>query len=329
MPKGSGQKLKLYYLSRIMIEKTDDEHSLSMAEIISELEEYGITADRKSLYDDMQALEVLGLEIIGEKIGHGYYYHVGAKQFEIAELKLLVDSIQSSKFITEKKSRDLIKKLTGFVSEYEAQQLNRQVMVQGRIKTMNESIYLIVDDIHRAIANNRNITFKYMKWNADKEMVPRKDKLYEVSPWALSWDDENYYLIAYDVEADAIKHYRVDKIREIEVSENKRRGRELFREFDLAKYSRMNFGMYGGEAVRVRLQFKEELVGVMLDRFGREIPVNRSKQKGWLETNVEVALSDQFFGWLFALGTGVQITGPKSVVTRFRQEIDALRKLYS
>ena len=202
-------------------------------------------------------------------------------------------------------------------------------MVQGRIKTMNESIYLIVDDIHRAIANNRNITFKYMKWNADKEMVPRKDKLYEVSPWALSWDDENYYLIAYDAEKDVIKHYRVDKIRDIEISENKRRGRDLFREFDLAKYSRMNFGMFGGEAVRVRLQFKEELVGVMLDRFGKEIPVNKSKQKGWLETNVEVALSDQFFGWLFALGTGAQIIGPKSVVTRFRQEIDALRKMYS
>ena len=143
MPKGSGQKLKLYYLGKILLEKTDDEHVLSLAEIISELEEYGVTADRKSLYDDLQVLEVMGLEIIGEKIGHGYYYHVGSKQFEIAELKLLVDAIQSSKFITEKKSNELIKKLTGFVSEYEAMQLKRQVMVQGRIKTMNESIYYI------------------------------------------------------------------------------------------------------------------------------------------------------------------------------------------
>ncbi len=328
MPKGSGQKLKLYYLSRILIEKTDDENSLSMADIISELEEYGVTADRKSLYDDLQALEVMGYEIIGEKVGHGYYYHIGRKQFELAELKLLVDAIQSSKFITEKKSNELIKKLTGFVSEYEAQQLKRQVMVQGRIKTMNESIYYIVDEIHKAIANNRKISFNYMKWNADKEMVPRKDKRYEASPWALNWDDENYYLIAYDEEMDCIKHYRVDKMRDIEISEEKRRGRDIFREFDPAKYSRMNFGMFGGTAVRVKLQFKEELVGVMLDRFGKDIPISRIKQSGWLETNVEVALSDQFYGWLFALGTGVKLVGPKSVVTQFGKELDEIKKLY-
>lgn len=329
MPKGSGQKVKLYYLSRILIEKTDDDHWLTASELISELEEYGVEVERKSLYDDMETLRELGLDIIRTREGRDHYYHVGAKHFELAELKLLVDAIQSSKFITEKKSRNLIKKLTYFVSEYEADQLNRQVMVQGRVKTMNESIYLIVDDIHRAMADNKNITFKYMKWNADKEMVPRKDKLYEVSPWALIWDDENYYMVAYDEEADAIKHYRVDKIRSIEISDNKRRGRDHFRESDLARYNSMNFGMFGGEIVRVRLQFKEELVGVMIDRFGKEIPVNKSKQKGWLETNVEVALSDQFFGWIFGLGNGVQITGPKSVVTRFSQELNEIRKMYS
>ena len=328
MPKGSGQKLKLYYLGKIMLEKTDDDHVLSLAEIISELEEYGVTADRKSLYDDLQALEVLGLEIIGEKIGHGYYYHVGSKQFEIAELKLLVDAIQSSKFITEKKSNELIKKLTGFVSEYEAMQLKRQVMVQGRIKTMNESIYYIVDEIHKAIANNRAIRFKYMKWNKDKEMVPRREGFYEVSPWALTWDDENYYLIAYDEESDKIKHYRVDKMRDIEITDGRRRGRDVFRSFDPASYSKMSFGMFGGEAVRVKLQFEEELVGVIIDRFGKDIPINKVKGSNMLETNVEVALSDQFFGWVFALGRRIKIAGPKSVVTKFKQELEALKKLY-
>ena len=170
MPKGTNQKLKLYYLSRIMMEKTDDEHFITMPEIQRALEEYGVTADRKSLYDDLEALRVLGIDVIGEKDGRSYVYHVGKKQFEIAELKLLVDAIQSSKFITEKKSNELIKKLTGLASDYEASQLKRQVVVQGRIKTMNESIYYIVDDIHNAITNNKKICFEYLRWNLDKKM---------------------------------------------------------------------------------------------------------------------------------------------------------------
>lgn len=328
MPKGSGQKLKLYYLAKIMLEKTDDEHMMSMAEMITELEEYGVSADRKSLYDDLQALSVLGLDIIGEKIGRGFYYHVGNKHFEIAELKLLVDAIQSSKFITEKKSNELIKKLTSFVSVYEAMQLKRQVMVQGRIKTMNESIYYIVDEIHRAIANNRVIRFRYMKWNTDKEMVPRREGFYRVSPWALIWDDENYYLIAHDEESDSIRHYRVDKMQDIELTDEKRRGRDSFKAFDPASYSRKNFGMYAGEEIRVKLMFKEEIVGVLIDRFGKDIKINKTKEKGWYETYVEVALSDQFFGWIFALGKNIKITGPKSVVNKFKQELEALKKLY-
>ncbi len=328
MPKGTNQKLKLYYLSRIMTEKTDDEHKLTLAEIQSLLEEYGVTADRKSLYDDLEALTVLGIDVIGEKEGRNYYYHVGEKQFEIAELKLLVDAIQSSKFITEKKSSDLIKKITGLASEYEAQELKRQVTVQGRIKTMNESIYYIVDEIHRAISGNRMIRFEYMRWNINKEMVRKHDKIYEVSPWALIWDDENYYMIAYEAETDKIKHFRVDKMRSIEHTEKKRKGRDLFREFDMASYTQMNFGMFGGEETRVKIRFKEELVGVMIDRFGKDIPIRQTKDKGWAETTVNVAVSGQFFGWIFGLGDGVVITGPAKVVESFKKELLSLNKLY-
>ena len=195
MPKGKDQKLKLYRLARIMIEKTDNEHMLDIGEIRDELAKYEITADRKSLYDDFRALEVLGIVIEGVKIGRNYYYHVVGKPFEIAETKLLVDAIQSSKFITEKKSRQLIKKLTANVSEYEARELNRQVVVNGRIKTMNESIYYNVDEIHHAITENKKIRFEYLKWSLEKELVPRKNTKYVVSPWALTWDDENYYMI--------------------------------------------------------------------------------------------------------------------------------------
>ena len=195
MPKGSHQKLKLYYLSKIMLEKTDEEHMITMPEIQKALEAYDVTADRKSLYDDLEQLKVLGVEVKGEKIGRNFYYHVSNKKFEIAELKLLVDAIQSSKFITEKKSKELINKLTSFASRYEESQLNRQVVVQGRVKTMNESIYYFVDDVHRAIAENKQIRFEYMKWNKDKKLVRRRETPYTVSPWALTWDDENYYLM--------------------------------------------------------------------------------------------------------------------------------------
>lgn len=329
MPKGANQKLKLYYLAKIMVKMTDDEHFLTMPQIKERLEECGITADRKSLYDDMEALRTLGIDVILEQVGRNYYYHVGSKHFEIAELKLLVDAIQSSKFITEKKSNELIKKLTGLVSEYEAMQLKRQVEVQGRIKTMNESIYYIVDEIHTAISTNRRIQFEYLKWNLNKELVPRKDGLYEVSPWALTWDDENYYLIAFDAEADKIKHYRVDKMRNIRIMDDRRLGKEHFKAFDMAAYSKMNFGMFGGTETKVKLKFKNDLVGVLIDRFGKDISIRKSDEEGWSETSVDVAISDQFFGWLFALSDGVIIASPEDVKDRYRQELLKITERYS
>ena len=319
MPKGTNQKLKLYYLARIMTEETDDEHMITMPEIKSALEAYGVTADRKSLYDDLETLRVLGIDVIGEKVGRNFYYHVGCKQFEIAELKLLVDAIQSSKFITEKKSNELIKKLTNMASNYEAAQLKRQVVVQGRVKTMNESIYYFVDDVHRAIAENKQISFEYMKWNEQKKMVRRKDGSYIVSPWAMTWDDENYYLIAYDEEADCIKHFRVDKMKSIQVLDEKRTGKEKFKAFNLANYAKMNFGMFGGKPTKVKIAFTNDMAGVFIDRFGRDIMIHPSKLKGWSEITVDVAVSDHFFGWIFALGTKVKILSPNDVVTKYKK----------
>ena len=328
MPKGTNQKFKLYYLSRIMLEKTDDDHMIDMSEIKTALEAYGVTADRKSLYDDLEALRVLGVDVIGEKVGRNYYYHVGGKQFEIAELKLLVDAIQSSKFITEKKSKELIKKLTDMASHYEATQLKRQVVVQGRVKTMNESIYYFVDDVHRAIAENKKIRFEYMKWNEQKKMVRRKDGSYTVSPWALTWDDENYYLIAFDEEAGCIKHFRVDKLKSIEVLDELREGKEEFKAFNLAKYAKMSFGMFGGKSTKVKIAFDNEMAGVFIDRFGRDISIYPADKKGWSEITVDVAMSDQFLGWIFALGPKVRIIGPEDVVCRYKKELNEMVKLY-
>ncbi len=328
MPKNANQKLKLYYLYRILHDMTDDEHALTMPEIQMHLSECDITADRKSLYDDLDALRQLGYDIIGEKNGRSYNYHMGEKEFEIAELKLLVDAIQSSKFITERKSNELIKKLTCFVSRYEATQLKRQVIVQGRIKTMNESIYYLVDELHSAISNKRKIRFDYLKWDINKELVKKREKRYEVSPWALTWDDENYYMIAYDASADKIKHYRVDKMRNIELLDEKLQGKELFQKFDMASYSKMNFGMFGGEAVKVKVRFKNELVGVFIDRFGKDISVRRTDDPDWVEANVDVAMSDQFLGWIFSLGPGVKIVAPQEAVDIYIREIEAIRAMY-
>jgi predicted DNA-binding transcriptional regulator YafY len=311
-----------------MTEKTDDEHVLTMPEIQVYLEEYGVTADRKSLYDDLEALRVLGIDVIGEKQGRYYAYHVGKKQFELAELKLLVDAIQSSKFITERKSNELIKKITSLASDYEATKLKRQVVVQGRIKTMNESIYYVIDDIHNAISNNRSIRFEYMRWNLKKKMERRKDKPYEASPWALMWDAENYYMVAFDAQEGKIKHYRVDKMRNIELLDEERKGQEHFNNIDMAAYARMNFGMFGGESVMVKLQFQNDMVGVLLDRFGKGIPINQTYKEGWSETHVEVELSDQFLGWIFSLGTKVKILEPEEVVERYTRELATMSQMY-
>jgi len=335
MPKNENQKLKLYYLYRIMLEQTDEEHGLSMQDILTELAERGITCERKSIYRDFKVLtENMGLEIIGEQVGSNYYYHVGQKQFELAELKLLVDSVQASKFITEKKSDSLIKKITTLASVYEAEELGRQVHVQGRIKTMNESIYYNVDEIHNAINQNSSIKFKYMQWSTDKKLVPRKTeddseiKIYEVSPWALTWDDENYYLIAFDHNEKKIKHYRVDKMDKISITGEKREGRNEFRDFDPGVYAKKNFGMFSGETKRVEIEFPENMVGVFIDRFGKDIMIKKAERKGYFKTFVEVAVSKQFFGWIFALGPEVKINGPEEVVKSIKKEIKDTLKNY-
>ena len=328
MPKGKQQKLKLYYLSRIMTEKTDDEHGLSMKEIQMRLAEYGCTADRKSLYDDLEALRVLGIDVIGEPVGGGYLYHVGKKQFDIAELKLLVDAVQSSKFITEKKSNELIKKLTSMASDYEAAQLKRQVVVQGRVKTMNESIYYSVDEIHNAIAHNRKIRFRYFHWQPDKsQYILHGGDYFVVSPWALTWDDEYYYLIAFDDFSKTCKHYRVDKMIRPEMIGEKREGEDEFRDLDMAVYSKAAFGMYGGEKKRVKIYFHNKMSGVFIDRFGKDVPMLKADDTHFYAT-VTVAVSNQFLGWVVSMSDAIRIEGPEEVVARMREVSEKLFNQY-
>lgn len=329
MPRGTNQKLKLYRLAEIMLEQTDDNHYITMPEIISALASYEITADRKSIYNDLRDLEKLGIEVEGEAVGNRYHYHVISRKFELPELKLLVDAIQSSKFITERKSNALIRKLEKFVSKYDAQKLQRQVFVSGRIKTMNESIYYTVDAIHNAISENKKIRFKYFQWNVKKEMELRHNgAYYHISPWGLLWDDENYYLIGYDDAADKIKHYRVDKMLQISLSEEKREGKEYFKKTDMAEYAKKSFGMFGGNEERVKLRVNNRLAGVIIDRFGKDVMMIPEDNE-YFTVNIEVRVSPQFFGWIISLGENVKIVAPERVINELREEIFRLKQQYA
>ncbi len=321
MSRGSNQKFKFTYLMQIMLEKTDDEHSLTIGQILDELAKYDVTAERKSIYTDLQDMtEKFGIEIIKEQVGRETYYHVGTREFELAEVKLLIDAIQSSKFITERKSRELIKKIKKFVSEPQAGQLQRQVYVQGRIKTMNESIYYSVDEIHNAITHNRKIRFQYFHWQPDKtQYILHGGDCFVVSPWALTWDDEYYYLVAFDDFSRTCKHYRVDKMIKPQMIDEKREGEEEFRDLDMAVYSKSTFGMYGGEKKRVKIRFHNKMSGVFIDRFGKDIAFVPVDEKH-CELNVDIFISPQFFGWIFGLGKDVRVIGPDEVVEAMKEQ---------
>lgn len=329
MPKSDKQKLKMMYLYKILLERTDLDHGISMKEIISALEEEDIKAERKSIYSDISALNEFGCDIIAVQDGKNFEYKMASKEFELPELKLLVDAVQSSKFITENKSNKLIKKIEGLASIYEAKSLHRQVYVANRIKTKNESVYYNVDDIQKAISDNCKISFQYFQWNSKKERELRhKGERYSISPWALTWDDENYYMVGYDSEADKIKHYRVDKMLKIQILEGtKREGKELFKDMDMAIYSKKVFGMFGGKEETVTLKCNNSMAGVIIDRFGTEVNITKQNSDNFT-VRVPVQVSPQFLGWVFSLGSDVQIIGPKSVVQKMKETISNISEMY-
>ena len=274
MPRGTNQKFKLYRLAKIMLERTDDEHYITMPEIIDALGEYDITADRKSIYSDLRDLEVLGIEVEGEKVGNRYHYHVVSRTFELPELKLLVDAI------------------------------------------------------HHAISENKKIRFQYFQWNVKKEMELRHNGAwYHISPWGLSWDDENYYLVGYDSDGGKIKHYRVDKMLHIQMTDEKREGKECFKKLDMADYARKSFGMYGGKEQKVKLRVANDLAGVIIDRFGKNVMMI-PEDEAHFTVNVDVHVSKQFLGWIISLGEGVKIISPDEVVDQMKKEIERLARQY-
>ncbi len=328
MAKGTNQKLKLLYLAQIFSEETDEDHGLTLAEIAQRLSRLDINAERKTLYQDFEELRRFGMDICTNQEGKSFRYFLGSRTFQLPELKLLVDAVQSSRFITEQKSRELIKKLETLTSRSNANQLQRQVLIAGRIKTMNESIYYNVDGLHTAIAKERQIQFRYFRWGPDKTMILRHNgELYTVSPWHLCWDDENYYLVAYDSASGRIKHYRVDKMKNITITDLPRDGAETMEHLDLTIYTRRLFGMFGGEPIRVTLEGNDDMINVLIDRFGDEIPLSR-KDGDRAETRVDVAVSPQFLGWVASFGGKLTVTSPPSVKEQMRTLARKLSEQY-
>lgn len=329
MAQTENQRLKLLYLLQIFYEETDDAHGLNVKEIAGRLNRYGVTADRKTLYTDFEALKTFGVDLIAAKQGRDTVYYIGAREFELPELKLLVDSVQSAKFLSARKSSDLIKKIESLTSIHGAKHLQRQVLISDRVKSMNESVYYSVDILHEAINENKQVRFHYFQWNLKKEMELRKyGAWYQVSPWGLIWDDENYYLVAFDAEDKKIKHYRVDKMLHLSILDRDREGDAQYRAFNLPKYTKSLFGMYGGEPTAVTLECENALAGIVIDRFGKDVVIMKSDEKHF-RARVTVAVSPLFFGWVFAIGPGLRIIGPEQVVEGMKAALREQNALYA
>lgn len=322
MARTEGQKAKLLLLLRILARYTDEEHWLTVPRILELLADEGVRAERKSVYDDIETLRELGCDIVQQKGRHGGYWLAG-RTFQLPELKLLVDTVQASKFITQKKSEQLIKTLSGFASEYQARDLKRQVFASNRIKTMNESIYYNVDALHRAIAENRQVRFVYQSWNLQKKKVARRGGgAYVVSPWALLFEDENYYLVAYE-ENRGLRHYRVDKMASISLLAAGRLGGAEYDPHTMRDYAKPMFSMFGAPVQRVQMECDAGMIGPMLDRFGSDATVV-PQPGGAFTLYADVAVSPPFFGWVCGFGGQVRIAGPEPVR---RQFAEALQKI--
>ena len=322
MKTATNQKQRILFLRDYLLRETDENHMVSLVEIQSVLHNAGFDVERKTLYSDLATLEDSGLDIIRTRLfDNSIVYYVGSRDFELPELKLLVDSIQSSRFITEKKTRNLIQKLESLGSSHQARDLQRQVIVSGRVKNMNESVFYTVDGLSSAISNNHSVMFRYYEYNLQKERVFRKDgAYYHISPYALILDNENYYLLGYDDDDEVMKHFRVDKIASLQETKNRRKGSDAFKSIDLGRYTSMVFGMYHGETKQVRLIFANHLVGAAIDRFGKDIRITQEDSEHF-SFLANVSVSPQFFAWVMSFGDEASILAPEDVREAFLEHI--------
>ena len=327
MPRSFNQKLKILYLMKFLQEKTDREHPVSVKDIIQTMEAYGISVERKTVYDDIETLRTFGMKI-GSRRGKPAGFYLEERTFELPELKFLMDAVQSSKFITEKQSAALVRKLENLASVHEAKKLKSQVFLMPGIKTLNEEIYTNIETIYDAISANRQISFRYYQWTLSRELKPKRGgERYRISPGKLLWNNDNYYLMGLDESSGIVKHYRVDKMMDVAVEEEKRSGESVFRDFDMGRFSAETFGMFDGKETILKIRFSNELVGVVLDRFGKKAVLQRSDDTHFfLQTHIRV--SGQFFGWLTGLGPGAEIVSPEKGRKEYKSFLTKILKTY-
>jgi predicted DNA-binding transcriptional regulator YafY len=319
--KNANNRLKILYLYKIFLDKTDEQHYLTMSDIVNQLKLYGISAGRKALYEDIEALKAYGLDIITIK-GRVSAYYVASRDFELPELKLLADAVSSSRFLTEKKSSELLKKIENLSSVHEAKQIQRQVYVTNRVKAMNERIYLNVDVIHRAIAENKKIRFRYFDYNIQKKKTYRAGSRI-CSPYALAWDDERYYLIAYYDNRQTISNFRIDRMESVEIIDEKAVPKP--ENFIVADYMNSSFSMFSGTTQDVKLRFDNQLINAVIDRFGKGITIFPDGDSHFtVRVKVKAEHPEPFFGWLFQFGTMAEIIEPCELRDRY---IEMLNKV--
>jgi len=324
LAKSEGQKAKLLYLLKILSEETDEQHPMSAKDLILRLERLDIKAERKTIYSDIETLNEFGYEILynASRASQGYY--LASRDFELAELKMLVDMVQASRFLSEKKSRELIKKLEGLSCKFDAASLKRTVYVSKRAKSQNEAVFYAVDAIHRAIGEDHAVDFQYQIYTPSQDQELKSGgKTYHVSPYYLSWNNENYYMIGFDETRGEIRNYRVDRMKGIRESERKRQGREAFSDFDIEAYTAATFNMFAGEEKRIKLLCENEMAGVIIDRFGKDISLHKANDMHF-EVNVNVAPSSQFYGWLAGLGSRVRIVSPASEAQKYQEYLQKI-----
>ncbi len=323
MGKISENKLKMLYILQALKERSDEDHRLGAPELSAEIEAHGLTVDRKTIYDDIETLREAGIDIEYSKEKPAGYY-LAERNFDLAELKLLVDVVQSAKLITDKKTKQLIDKLSAQASEPQSKQLKNKAYVFNRAKTPNEDIFYNVDRVHSAMSQDRRISFKYYRWNTDKKLEARNGgRKVAVSPWAMTWDDENYYMIAFDEAESCIKFYRVDKMKYIDILDEPRQGQDEWVKFDAPNFATRTFNMWGEDPCKVELECENSLIGPILDRFGTDVIIVPEGSDKFRVT-VEICVSRHFFGWLVSLGEGIRIRGPQNVVDAYRAHLERM-----
>lgn len=335
-PHSENKKLIPLYLQRLFWKKTDATHYIRMPEIFAFLETKGVYADRRTIYSAIHILQDTGFEIVGVQEKGGYKYHYPRRTFDNSELKFLIDAVAACKFLTAKKSTELMNKMRSLGSEYDRRDLNRNMLIADRIKSMNDKVFKNLDDIYAAIEKERKITFQYMKWTPERKLIyVRKGQLYVVSAFAVTLSDNNYYLVAFDDKYKNIRHYRIDKMKDIQISKENREGEKHFKQFNISDYVRKTFGMFSGEEENVTFEVPDRLIGVFIDRFGDFARIRRDVDRLEISfVKVSVHISPQFFGWVFGLGKAVkivspEIVSPESVINKFQEMINGIQGKYT